>query len=267
MGRVRLYTLLINAKVLNIIVGTHIFREYPDVDAGCTNLHGNPGFLAEYFMSYEAKGKPFHVEEHPRGRFTTLVDTAVTGCKTVLFTSTYHPPIAGKHYLSFSGLGPSKFFINDVLAVEQKGPAGNALGFLLGVQEEIHFQYAFSTSRDYKIVIETHPSPYSNSELYLMDNQFSVHLGLISQSEMEQGVLAEAVELAKDADLAILFVGNNTQWETEGQDLSSMTLPADGSQDKLIESVAAVNKNVVVNTTGVPVELPWLDNVSEFLQT
>ena len=46
-----------------------------------------------------------------------------------------------------------------------------------------------------------------------------------------------------------------------------MTLPADGSQDKLIESIAAVNKNViVVNTTGVPVDLPWLENVSAFLQ-
>ncbi|KAF2448326.1 hypothetical protein P171DRAFT_211057 [Karstenula rhodostoma CBS 690.94] len=100
-----------------------------------------------------------------------------------------------------------------------------------------------------------------------MDNQCSVHLGLILQAEMEQDVLSEAVELAKDADLTVVFVGNTTQWETEGQDLSSMDLPADGSQDNLISSVAAANPNtIVVNTTGVPVELPWLDKVSALIQ-
>lgn len=100
-----------------------------------------------------------------------------------------------------------------------------------------------------------------------MEGQTSIHLGFIAQAEMEQDVLAEAVDLAKDADLAIVFVGNTTQWETEGQDLSSMTLPADGSQDNLIASVVAANpKTIVVNTTGVPVELPWLDDVPAFLQ-
>jgi beta-glucosidase len=84
---------------------------------------------------------------------------------------------------------------------------------------------------------------------------------------MEQDVFTEAIALAKEADVAIIFVGNTTQWETEGQDLSSMTLPADGSQDALIASVAAVNPNtIVVNTTGVPVELPWLDSVPAFMQ-
>lgn len=100
-----------------------------------------------------------------------------------------------------------------------------------------------------------------------MEGQSSIHLGLVAQAEMERCVLAEAVDLAKDADLAILFVGNTTQWETEGQDLSSMTLPANGSQDKLIASVVAANpKTIVVNTTGVPVELPWIDEVPAFLQ-
>lgn len=100
-----------------------------------------------------------------------------------------------------------------------------------------------------------------------MDDQCSIHLGFIPQSEMEQDVLSEAVDLARNADIAVIFVGNTTQWETEGQDLSSMTLPADGSQDHLISSVAAVNPNtIVVNTTGVPVELPWLDEVPALMQ-
>lgn len=46
-----------------------------------------------------------------------------------------------------------------------------------------------------------------------------------------------------------------------------MVLPADGSQDRLISAVAAVNPNVVViNSTGSPIEMPWLSEVSAVVQ-
>lgn len=246
--------------------GAHIFRIYPDLEAGCINRDGNLGFLAEYYMTPEVKGEPFRKEEIPRGYLATLMNEHVVGCRTVCFSTSFKPPTPGNHYLSFSGLGPSKLYIENMLMAEQPEPTKDAMSFFLGVQDEIRFQYAFE-NRPYNISIETHPSPYSNSELYLMENQCSTHIGFITQSEMEEDLLTEAVNLAKEADIAILFVGNTTQWETEGQDLSSMTLPADGSQDKLITSVATVNPNtIVVNTTGVPIELPWLDNVTAFVQ-
>ncbi|KAF2644813.1 hypothetical protein P280DRAFT_443852 [Massarina eburnea CBS 473.64] len=247
--------------------GAHIFRVYPDFEIGCKNAKGNPGFLAEYFKELSASASPFRVEEFPRGSFTTLMNTHVVGSKTVRFTTTYRPPVSGNHYISFSGLGPSTLSINGALLVDQREPTKDSMGFLLGVQDEARIQYSFDANKEYSIVIETHPSPVSNSELYLLDNQNSIHLGFSEQAEMEQDVLSEAVGLAEKADLAVVFVGNTTQWETEGQDLSSMTLPADGSQDRLIASIAAVNPNVVVvNCTGVPVELPWFDQVPAFVQ-
>lgn len=231
------------------------------------NSPGNPGFLADFYMTSTTSDKAFRTEEYPRGSFTTLMNTNVIGCQTVRFSTTYTPLASGSHYLSFSGLGPSRFFINDVLVADQTKPTKDAMGFLLGVQDEIRFQYAFESTKQYNIVIETHPSPNADAELHLLNHQCSIHLGLITAAEMEHDVLLEAVELARTADLAIIFVGNTTQWETEGQDLSSMTLPADSSQDTLISRVAAVNPNVVVvNTTGVPVETPWIDSVGAFLQ-
>ncbi|KAF2678445.1 glycoside hydrolase family 3 protein [Lentithecium fluviatile CBS 122367] len=249
--------------------GAHIFRVYPDLEAGCINARDNPGFLAEYFTEPEigASTAPFHVEEFPRGSFTTLMNTHVTGCKSVRFTTTYQPPVSGTHYLSFSGLGPSTLSIDGKLVAEQTSPTKDSMTFFLGVQEEQRIQHPFSATETYTLVMHTHPSPTKNSELYLMQDQLSIHLGLITQSEMETDVLTEAVALAAAADLAIIFAGNTTQWETEGQDLASMTLPAAGSQDALIAAVAAANPNtVVVATTGVPVELPWLHAVPAFLQ-
>jgi beta-glucosidase len=46
-----------------------------------------------------------------------------------------------------------------------------------------------------------------------------------------------------------------------------MTLPAHGSQDRLISAVAAVNQNtVVINNTGNPIDMPWFNNVAAVLQ-
>lgn len=47
----------------------------------------------------------------------------------------------------------------------------------------------------------------------------------------------------------------------------SMSLPAHGSLDRLVSAVGAVNDNVVViNSTGVPISMPWLHCVSAVLQ-
>lgn len=147
--------------------GAHIFRVYPDLDAGCKNAHGNVGFLAEYFMEgdIEPSSVPFRIEEFPRGSFNTLMNTNVTGCKSVRFTTTYRPPVTGKHYLSFSGLGPSHLSINGVMVAEQKNSTKDAMSFFLGVQEEERVQFDFDAAKTYDLIMETHPSPTNNAEL------------------------------------------------------------------------------------------------------
>lgn len=194
------------------------------------------------------------------------MDHAVEGKKAVRFTTTYSPPKTGNHYLSYSTLGPSKLYINGALHQEQVLSTKDSMSFLLGVQEEIRFQFAFEAGKTYKIHIDMLPSS-EPSELYLLDGQISAHLGLIEQEEMDADILSEAIGLAKEADYAIVFVGNNMQWETEGQDMDDMNLPADGSQDALISAVAKVNPNtIIVNTTGVAVTTPWLSEVPALIQ-
>ena len=68
---------------------------------------------------------------------------------------------------------------------------------------------------------------------------------------------AKAVELAKQADFVLLYIGLDEISESEGLDRSHMKLPQ--SQVDLIEAVAAVNPNVVaVMSAGSAVEMPWL---------
>ncbi len=69
--------------------------------------------------------------------------------------------------------------------------------------------------------------------------------------------LEAAADLAKGSDLAIVFA---SQWESEGADLPSLSLP--NHQDELIERVAAANPHtIVVLETGTAVTMPWIDKV------
>jgi beta-glucosidase len=70
-----------------------------------------------------------------------------------------------------------------------------------------------------------------------------------------------AVRTAAAADVAIVIVGSNDEWESEGEDRASIELPA--GQSELVSLVAAANPNtVVVLNCGAPMLLPWLDDVA-----
>ena len=69
---------------------------------------------------------------------------------------------------------------------------------------------------------------------------------------------AAAVELAKKADVVLLYLGLDEISESEGLDRANMKMPK--SQIDLLNAVAAVNENVViVMSAGSAVEMPWLD--------
>jgi beta-glucosidase len=73
--------------------------------------------------------------------------------------------------------------------------------------------------------------------------------------------LAEAVALAKAADVAVVVVGTNEEIETEGRDRATLSLA--GRQDELVRRVAEIcSRTVVVVISGAPVALPWHHQVS-----
>ncbi len=82
----------------------------------------------------------------------------------------------------------------------------------------------------------------------------------------DAALLHEAVDAARSADAAVLFVGLPPMEESEGFDRDHLNLPAD--QLALIEAVAAVNpRTVVVLTNGGVVTLePWHDSVPSIVE-
>lgn len=79
-----------------------------------------------------------------------------------------------------------------------------------------------------------------------------------------QKLTEEAVEAASKASLVIFIGGNNRSVETEGSDRADMFLPY--GQDKLVTSIAKVNKNIVtVLASGAPNDLNVIEPLSRAL--
>lgn len=77
--------------------------------------------------------------------------------------------------------------------------------------------------------------------------------------------ISEAASLAARSDVALVFVGKNDEFESEGYDQESMLLPC--QQVELIQAVAAANpKTVVINFSGSPIEMSFTTSVAAVLQ-
>lgn len=85
------------------------------------------------------------------------------------------------------------------------------------------------------------------------------------QDVTDERLLAEAVETAKNADVAVIFAGLPDNFESEGYDRKHLRMP--DCQNRLIEAVADVQPNVIVVLhNGAPVEMPWIGCVKAVLE-
>ncbi|MEK4274574.1 beta-glucosidase family protein [Paenibacillus sp. FSL R7-0026] len=87
----------------------------------------------------------------------------------------------------------------------------------------------------------------------------------LDSDESALNLVAEAVESARAADVAVLFIGLPDRYESEGYDREHMDIPV--NQKELLTAVAAVQPNlVVVLSNGSPIVMPWLNNAKAVLE-
>ena len=87
----------------------------------------------------------------------------------------------------------------------------------------------------------------------------------VKEDVIDQVMLDQAVEVAKEADVAVIFAGLPDAFESEGYDRSHMRMP--DCQNTLISEIAKVQENIVVVLhNGSPVEMPWADQVKGILE-
>ena len=80
----------------------------------------------------------------------------------------------------------------------------------------------------------------------------------------DESEIADAVDAARAANVAIVVVGTNEETESEGWDRPNLELP--GRQNELVRRVIEANpRTIVVVNAGAPAILPWLDDAAAVL--
>ena len=87
-----------------------------------------------------------------------------------------------------------------------------------------------------------------------------------SKDEIDAALYVEAKKVAKNADVVLVFAGLTEDFEGEGYDRKSTSMP--NCHNVLISEIAKVNPNVVVVLAGGSVvEMPWINEVKGLLNS
>ena len=209
------------------------------------------GLVTEYFSNSEFAGDPVRTDRSPRGFHMWLGQWAsdVPMAFSARTTATVVADEAGDWTLSLISAGRSRMFVDGALVVDNWAPVPGEFYFGMG-STEVRSHVALRAGQEAEVVVEFSASTPGLS---------GVHIGL--DSPAPDDLMERAVEAATAAEVAVVVVGTNADWESEGADRKSIAFPM--RQRELIERVAAANpRTIVCVNAGAPLELDWLPQVA-----
>jgi beta-glucosidase len=196
--------------------------------------------------------EPLSVEERTGASQVWFGPTypAGDGPFSVRLRFTLKPIESGAFRVSAGGFGMVRLHVDGQFVVDNRADSFPAsMGVEAGATE-----LTLEAGRGYDVTFEHLPDRDDHQAII-------TELGLAPIAGDAETRLAAAEQAAAEADVAVVVVGTNEEWETEGKDRAHLSLPA--GQDELVRRVIAANpRTVVVLNCGAPVLLPWLDDVA-----
>jgi beta-glucosidase len=177
----------------------------------------------------------------------------ISGSQLVM-RARYRAAVDGPHVLGAAGIGQLRIAVDGVTLAEATTLQPRDVVEALSRPPEVRVRVPLQAGKEVEVRVEFRP-----------DERFvTMRLGIAPQVE-DEVLLDEAARAAAKSDVAVVVVGSADGTESEGYDRETMVLP--GRQDELVRRVAAANANtVVVVNSGMPVLMPWVDEVAAIIQ-
>jgi len=233
-------------------------------EVGCTNYKTLPmlpdTFVIEYFNGSDLSGEVVHRAELIGSEIMWLGEVA-PGVDPARFSArlkaSFTPAESGDYQFGLVSAGLSRLWVDDQRLVNNWESWERADSYFGAGSAQVVGVKSLEAGRPCTLTVEytsPPPGPFGIK---------AVRLGV--SKPLGDQALERAAKLAAASEVAVLFVGLNGEWDTEGQDRPNLDLP--GRQNELIERVAAANpRTVVVLQTGAPVAMPWLDRVAGVIE-
>lgn len=208
-----------------------------------------PGLAVRYDAGRRIGSKPAYtaVEQH----FDKTMFASDLTQLTARWEGWFWPPRDGDYEFKLATRGEGSFRLDGKLLIGEK--VGRPLPQVTDFQVDGKAATVrLAKGRGYRVRIDHISLPVAFHQM---------HFGI----RLPPPSLQEAIEAARAADAAIVFVGASRTSESEGRDRSSLAL--ENGQDALVEAVRAVNPNtIVVLHNGGPLLLPWADRVPAIVE-
>jgi beta-glucosidase len=245
---------------LGYAIGCTNHKQLPRLDAGLIQAGdaGQPGLTISFYEGHDLAGEPIHLAQTTSTEQVWFGQLA-PGIAPKQFSATIVgqvvPQETGAQIFGLASAGRSRLLINGALVIDNWSTQTRGDTYFGTGSSEVVAHVEMVAGERYELRIE-----YANQGATLLAGVRLGHLPPVGADS-----IARAAALAARSDAAVLFVGLNGDWESEGHDRPDMELA--GDQVALIEQVAAANPNtIVVLQTGSPVRMPWVDKVAGVLQ-
>ena len=163
--------------------------------------------------------------------------------------------VEGLHRFTLTSAGRAKVRVDGELLLDNWDGWTRGSSYFGAGSSEIGAEIALGPG-DHDLEVEFHPFPSAAVS--------GVTVG--HQAPQVDDLFERAVAAAAAAEVCVVVVGTNAEWESEGSDRLTMSLP--GRQDELIEAVSRINpRTIVMVNAGSPVSMPWAENVAAICQT
>ncbi|EXJ94208.1 hypothetical protein A1O1_02601 [Capronia coronata CBS 617.96] len=240
-----------------------------------SSQQGQSMFKLEFFANADFGG-PVVDTQYRNNSSIDLTDSGPASLRevakpySVRATSYLRPTASGKHNLSITSVGDSRLFVDGKLLIDNYNWTERGEAFYAFSSVEVSAAMEMTAGQTYNIVIETASRMSGevdrDNPVHVWSMQPSVRVGYLE--ELPRDMVSEALTLANRCDYTIVAIGLTDEWESEGYDRQTMSLP--GNQDQLVQTLLEQANRpesiIVVNQSGSPVEMPWAEQAPTILQ-
>ncbi|KAH8833090.1 glycoside hydrolase superfamily [Flagelloscypha sp. PMI_526] len=179
-------------------------------------------------------------------------------------TATFIPDEDGVWQLGLGVAGQADLYMDGKKVIDNTVNQKQSVLFFTTGAEEVIAEVDVKAGQKYDLEVRFSNFKQLNAQSPYSGRRGGFRLGGQRKRNSKEDI-ANAVNLSKSSDIVVLVVGTNSEWESEAYDRADIKLPRE--TDALVEAVLKANSNtIVVNQSGMPVEMPWLSDAPTLVQ-